>query len=152
MFYANKSQESKYRLLYNAGEGEECGRSDFSPLERQTRRRLLLALLICCTAFILFIIGFASGAYLKDISIWRSNTYTPFSTMCKNPPLRREWRSLDRAEKHDYIEAVKCLKTVPSQVGENQTLYDDFPWVHMHYGEYCTSPCLAFLVTRTLTA
>lgn len=152
MFYADKSQKSIYRLLDNVGEGEERERSEFSPSGRQPRRRLLLTLLICCIAFVLFIIGFASGAYLKDISIRRLNTYTPSSAVCKNPPLRREWRSLDRAEKHDYIEAVKCLKTVPSQVGENQTLYDDFPWVHMHYGEYCTSPCLASICTRTLTA
>lgn len=142
MFYADKPQESAYRLLENA-EGEEESERPRVSLPGQTRQKLLLGVLICCIALVLFIIGFASGAYLKNLSAWGVKKNTLSSAVCMDPPLRREWRSLDRKAKHDYIEAVKCLKTVPSLVGENQTLYDDFPWVHMHYGEYCRSPCLA---------
>ena len=68
------------------------------------------------------------------------------STACIDPSLRREWRSLDKMEKENYIEAVKCLRTIPSLLGLNQTLYDDFPWVHKNYGEYShdAAPFLAW--------
>jgi len=54
---------------------------------------------------------------------------TPVSS-CVSPPIRREWRTLNTAAKREYIEAVQCLATKPSQVGGNGSLYDDFPWIH----------------------
>lgn len=52
------------------------------------------------------------------------------SVSCVRPSIRREWRTLSRADKNDYITAVQCLGTKPSKVRENGTLYDDFPRVH----------------------
>lgn len=51
---------------------------------------------------------------------------------CRQAPTRREWRTLALAERHDYVRAVRCLATKPSKLGQNGTLYDDFPWVHKH--------------------
>lgn len=51
---------------------------------------------------------------------------------CTQAPTRREWRTLTVAEQHDYVRAVRCLATKPSTLGNNGTLYDDFPWVHKH--------------------
>ncbi|KAM0795551.1 hypothetical protein BDR22DRAFT_883005 [Usnea florida] len=49
--------------------------------------------------------------------------------------IRREWRDLSDTEKGDYIQAVQCLRSSPSRLGLNQTLYDDFPYVHSRNGE-----------------
>ena len=59
------------------------------------------------------------------------------STACTKPTIRREWRDLSDTEKSDYIEAVQCLRSSPSRLGLNQTLYDDFPYVHSRNGEAC---------------
>ncbi|KAL2217410.1 hypothetical protein M432DRAFT_516476, partial [Thermoascus aurantiacus ATCC 26904] len=53
---------------------------------------------------------------------------------CKTPYTRREWRSLSREEKKEYIEAVQCLRRLPSRLGLNQSLYHDFPYVHSRTG------------------
>jgi hypothetical protein len=49
---------------------------------------------------------------------------------CQDPAIRREWRSLSKAEKNNYVDAVQCLANKPSRLRSNGTLYDDFPWVH----------------------
>jgi tyrosinase len=58
------------------------------------------------------------------------------SNACKEGAIRKEWRALTTPEKHEYLAAVQCLKTQPSRLGLNHTLYDDFPFVHSHVGEY----------------
>lgn len=140
MFNPDKPQESSYPLLDSFDDDDEraAERPDRAPAG-QTRRNLLFAVLSCCVAFVLLVIGFASGTHFKTSSNASIPQGVPSSSACQDPTLRREWRSLGDQEKHDYIEAVKCLKTVPSQLDLNQTLYDDFPWVHIHFGEYCTS-------------
>jgi hypothetical protein len=67
-------------------------------------------------------------ALAKGISPAKSQA----SKTCLNPSIRREWRSLSRREKDDYIAAVRCLAQTPSEVRSNGTLYDDFPWIHSH--------------------
>jgi tyrosinase len=56
---------------------------------------------------------------------------------CTNPVIRREWRSLTNRERADYVRAVNCLSTIPSRMGLNGTLYDDFTEVHRNVGMYC---------------
>ena len=92
------------------------------------------------------IVGLTAGIYFRarnDHSIYAFHQY---STACRDPVLRREWRSLNRAEKSDYIRSVKCLRNLPSQLQLNQTLYDDFPWIHKNFGEYShdAAPFLAW--------
>lgn len=50
---------------------------------------------------------------------------------CSNPAKRIEWRELDATDQQGYIDAVLCLKTKPSRMGLNSSLYDDFP--HLHF-------------------
>ena len=57
------------------------------------------------------------------------------NALCKQPPMRREWRALQDRQKNEYIRAVKCLAGVKSRLSEREmgnesSLYDDFPWVH----------------------
>lgn len=56
---------------------------------------------------------------------------------CAKPSIRREWRTLSESDQLQYIAAVQCLRDRPSQLGLNQTLYDDFPWTHSRIGNYC---------------
>lgn len=93
--------------------------------------RLLLAL---CVAILCSVLGFGGGILVKQTIHPKP---PPTSTACKNPVIRREWRDLSVAEKSDYIGAVQCLRTSPSKTGLNQTLYDDFPYVHSRNGEAC---------------
>ncbi|KAH6635990.1 hypothetical protein F5144DRAFT_161778 [Chaetomium tenue] len=54
------------------------------------------------------------------------------TSTCENPIKRTEWRELDPALQTQYINAVLCLKTKPSEIGLNTARYDDFPYVHTH--------------------
>ncbi|KAM5350402.1 hypothetical protein ACJ41O_006907 [Fusarium nematophilum] len=54
---------------------------------------------------------------------------------CTNPLIRKEWRTLDTREKHEYISAVKCLASKPSQTGNiyegAKSRFDDFQASHI---------------------
>lgn len=89
--------------------------------------------LVLCTALLCIALGFWGGfVVIQKIDI-KSLT----STACTDPVIRREWRDLSDVEKGDYIAAVQCLRNSPSRLGLNQTLYDDFPYVHSRNGEAC---------------
>ncbi|KAK8904444.1 hypothetical protein QC760_006808 [Botrytis cinerea] len=66
------------------------------------------------------------------------------STVCKNPSLRQEWRTLSIPQRQDYISAVQCLQSRPSRLGLNHTLHDEFTWVHRSLGNFSMEPhCLS---------
>lgn len=89
--------------------------------------------LVLCTALLCIALGFGGGfVVIQKIDI-KSLT----STACTDPVIRREWRDLSDVEKGDYIAAVQCMRNSPSRLGLNQTLYDDFPYVHSRNGEAC---------------
>ena len=58
------------------------------------------------------------------------STVVPLSR-CTNPRLRREWRTLSTAEKHEYLNAVQCLYDRPSKLFDAGRSTDDFAWVHV---------------------
>ena len=76
-------------------------------------------------------IGFATGLFLRPDS---RPSIAPHES-CQEPTVRHEWRSLSKEEKGAYLRAVQCLRTVPSRLGFNHTLYDDFPHFHARTGE-----------------
>lgn len=127
------------------GDEQDSVKPNFQNPERRSRK-LLLSLSLCTLIFTCLVLGFTSGTYLSAIQKPSIHGAVKLSNTCKHPVLRREWRSLSRAEKRDYIQSVKCLRTLPSQLQLNQTLYDDFSWVHMHLGEYShdAAPFLAW--------
>ena len=65
-----------------------------------------------------------------------SDTSAARSSACEKSSTRKEWRVLTISQKDEYLAAVQCLKTQPSKLGLNHTLYDDFPWIHSRIGEY----------------
>jgi len=91
---------------------------------------------------VLFVTLTLLGVYLL---LNESNFGLP-STACISPSTRREWRSLSRLEKIHYIDAVQCLRKRTSLLGLNQSLYDDFPYVHENIGNYShgAAPFLAW--------
>ncbi|KAF6230923.1 hypothetical protein HO173_010831 [Letharia columbiana] len=95
------------------------------------RSRVLRLSLALCVAVLCTVLGFGGGILFKQ----EIDSNSLPSTACTNPIIRREWRDLSDAEKNDYIEAVQCLRSSPSKLGLNQTLYDDFPYVHSRNGE-----------------
>ena len=88
-----------------------------------------------CAVLMCIILGFGGGGLLVRQKI-DSKSLAP-TTACTDPVIRREWRDLSDVEKGDYIAAVQCLRNSPSRLGLNQTLYDDFPYVHSRNGEAC---------------
>ncbi|KAH7137019.1 hypothetical protein B0J13DRAFT_587135 [Dactylonectria estremocensis] len=60
---------------------------------------------------------------------------TTYNCGCTNPLIRKEWRTLNTKEKHEYIDAVKCLASKPSQTGNiyegAKSRFDDFQATHI---------------------
>ncbi|KHO11559.1 BolA protein [Metarhizium robertsii ARSEF 23] len=57
--------------------------------------------------------------------------------VCTSPPIRREWRALTLAEKHDFIRAIHCISKTPSARDGNLTIYDDIAVLHGGIGSWC---------------
>ena len=116
---------------------------DAEAVERPGNKRswkwLSFAFFSCCIVFACLVIGFTGAQYATSSRSGMEEQRLKSPKSCDQPALRKEWRSLERTEKLNYIEAVLCLKSTPSQLGLNHSLYDDFPWVHMHFGETCMS-------------
>ena len=130
--------------MFNGAE-QESVKPNFRHAERRSRK-LILSLSLCTLVFTCLVVGFTGGTYLRAIQKPGIYGLVELSNACKHPVLRREWRSLSKADKRDYIQSVKCLKTLPSRLHLNQTVYDDFPWIHKHFGEYShdAAPFLAW--------
>lgn len=113
--------------------GDKAEESGISVRSWKRWRILLSTIVAVC------LIGFTYGMMLKMTT--SGKTDQPFHLQnpvlqCRHPTIRREWRNLNRSEKIEYITAVSCLRALPSRLGLNQTLYDDFPLIHSHNGNY----------------
>lgn len=106
------------------------------------KKRRWYIYLISCGALSL-LLGLSVGAYVhRHLHKAQSGMeWAPHATSsnCHHPVIRREWRSLSVEEKDDYLDAVRCLRDIPSRIGQSQSLYDDFPWIHYRIGDYCES-------------
>ena len=101
-----------------------------------TRSQFLHLSLVLLTALLCIVLGISGGLLVKQ-KIDTNDNRSWTATNCTHPIIRREWRSLSDADKSDYIAAVQCLRDSPSRLGLNQTLYDDFPYIHSRNGEAC---------------
>ena len=140
----------RYSLIEDHGSNDKFDVEDlpFEYSNRPTRRRLSTCWKSCAALFCL-VAAFAAGTQISGAAFWQSGVslekhQAPSS--CKDPPTRREWRSLSKIEKSNYIAAVQCLRDSHSKIGVEQTMYDDFPWVHSRFGEYCGCFSLSYLI------
>lgn len=117
-------------LEYDDGKADENTQRLVNNTQKLRTHRLSLALLVSVLCVVL---GFGGSIFVKQ----KTATKSLAPTSCTDPVVRREWRGLSDAERRDYIEAVQCLRSSPSRLGLNQSLYDDFPYVHSRNGENC---------------
>lgn len=118
---------------------EEPGVYTLQHKERRCQKRIwFVVVTILCLA-----VGLTGGIYATRLSLTGASSSSGQvggsspSVSADEVPTRREWRTLSFSEKDDYIQAVRCLSKTQSALGLNQTLYDDFPWVHHRVGGYC---------------
>ncbi|RQM07401.1 hypothetical protein DH86_00003193 [Scytalidium sp. 3C] len=90
--------------------------------QRRIERNPLLILFVA--AFFCLVLGYLAGNTTQVFSAPST------SSVCTNPAVRQEWRTLSMKEREEYYRAVKCLATRPSRLGLNGTVYDDFGWIH----------------------
>lgn len=138
--YPSKPLESNYVPLSPEADGTVEDEYSYSWKERR-RTRAWNFISVTAMALICFAVGITGGFTL---SVWKRNYGSPPGlalstnrTRCQASPVRLEWRSLSMHEKHDYIDAVNCLRRRPSRLGQDQSLYDDFPYTHARIGAYC---------------
>ena len=105
------------------------------PKNSRQQRALLIFVtslaVICLGTAIFTILLLYRGFPIDTVNLNASKS----TAACPDPGWRREWRSLSKVEKQNYISSVQCLMKSPSVVGLNQSLYDDFPWIHNHVGK-----------------
>ncbi|KAL9119187.1 MAG: hypothetical protein Q9187_004258 [Circinaria calcarea] len=119
-----------YDALSNSEpDGDDIDKEKLSTLYQKSRRRYPSSLV--CVAVTCLAVGFAVGLLLRQTS----RTSVSSRTVCGDPIVRHEWRSLSKVEKDSYLQAVQYLRTVPSTLGLNQSLYDDFSYIHTRTGE-----------------
>ena len=122
-------RSSQYSLISQSQEEEslEPGSSRQTKAWHRTVSIYTYCVGFALMAIVCFVLGYVLGKGL-------SSHISPAVSTCTNPITRHEWRTLSVTEKDDYIAAVQCLRDRPSRLGLNQTLYDDFPWLHAHIG------------------
>ena len=109
--------------------------------KRQQRRHQTSFLyygIIFCFSLFLIALGRLSAQYFYDNEPHDRPT-TP--SACRISPVRREWRSLSQNEKAEYVDAVLCLRTIPSKIRPEGLLYDDFPYIHARVAKHSMTPC-----------
>ena len=112
---------------------DKVGENTQHLVNRAHRRKAFRVSLALCATALCAVLGFGGGILVKP----KVDSKSLISSTCTDPVIRREWRDLSNVEKSDYIAAVQCLRNSPSRLALNQTLYDDFPYVHSRNGEAC---------------
>ena len=116
--FMKDDEESRIKLLADEDSQEMGIRA-----EKPTRGRRLLTNAIKSMLGLIFIVP--SIILIQSVFLTTSRT-------CSSLRVRQEWRQLPRMQQVDYINAVKCLHSLPSNLGNNAkaSLYDEFSWTH----------------------
>ena len=138
------SKES-FGLMAKRGNGdqleiESLGKFSNPAPSSRWRRCSCVVFVLCTLGLFSFVVILAHLTAIEKALFFKIVPALPGKPQgsCAHPSIRREWRSLNQTEQLQYIAAVQCLRDQPSQLGMNQTLYDDFPWIHSRIGNYCT--------------
>lgn len=118
-----------YHPLQADEEGQKSdGEVQHSP-EESTCDPTLISSLKCLLTLLL--VAVLATLYFHDLPAQHRDAA---ATFCEKPDVRREWRSLTTGQREEYLSAVTCLATKRSHLGLNQTLHDDFAYVHIWFG------------------
>ncbi|KAK6077579.1 metallopeptidase [Seiridium cupressi] len=79
--------------------------------------------LLVLLSFSFFFLGYLGGQFKRSHS-----QPAVRARKCESIATRREWRTLSRQEKSDFIDAVTCLASAPSKQIPDDSLYDDFAY------------------------
>ncbi len=90
-----------------------------------------------CFSLFLIALGFLPAQYVHHNKP-QNRPMAP--SVCRISPVRREWRSLSQSEKAEYVDAVICLRTIPSRIRPEGVLYDDFPYIHARVAKHSMTP------------
>ncbi|KAI1146253.1 putative tyrosinase [Nemania diffusa] len=116
--------------------GCDNAESSAEPLLEKPQRRVLLSFL--CKHFVSTFIATITFVVLS-VAIWTLKGHTSWTStgasQCMLPATRHEWRSLNSHQRLEYLRAVKCLSTIPSNIC-NGTLHDAFAYIHRNIGDY----------------
>ena len=123
-------------------ESEKRG-EDIDDIQGEDPRVWSIIIFIFCVFVLCYPLTVATYWLIERSFNTDGSTAVYSSPACPDPPIRREWRSLSGDEKQDYLLAVQCLRETPSRLGLNQSLYDDFPYVHIRVGGYCMTSFFA---------
>lgn len=159
MFSSKQSSRGNYILIAKRENGdqheiESLRRSSYSAPDPLWRSGSYLVFIFCGLGVFSLLLIFAYNTAVAKALFPQIAPVLPVKHQgaCANPSIRREWRSLGQSDQLQYIAAVQCLRDKPSQLGLNQTLYDDFPWIHSRIGNYCMCldllPCHLAILTR----
>lgn len=110
----------------------------FQPARPSTLKRCLV---ISITLIAFAILGYTINRLILSVN---HKDLPQNTSSCRQPAIRKEWRSLGQNEKTNYIAAVQCLSTHPSTLNSVGTWNDDFAWIHKHIGmeSRCSSSVL----------
>lgn len=88
--------------------------------------------------------GLGLGYILQGFGHQASNRESTDDYTCTESKisLRREWRTLNKIEQREYVQAVKCMLGRPSQTRPTGFLYDDFAYVRAQPGMHSRSHIL----------
>ena len=123
----SKESLEEDRLIVSEYEGCDDDQAKI-PQKKSGYSSLILSAALFCVA-----LAFAYGVLFSTVLRHDPKGYAA----CAKPEYRQEWRALSEEQKQDYISAVLCLKVTPSRLGMNQSLWEDFAWVHAMVGGYC---------------
>jgi len=135
-----KSKTSTYQAVEASESGSEL---EYEQLRKFHRRSVPLRthlLILFFLSSVCLTVGFICGEYIQDNGlIAKFKATSTKSSKCRNPEMRKEWRSLSISEKLEYINAVQCLTSKQSKLSSQpgDTLYNDFPYLHTTIGGYC---------------
>ncbi|KAL9046299.1 MAG: hypothetical protein Q9214_000830 [Letrouitia sp. 1 TL-2023] len=127
------AEDGNFENVLKLGEDENRPRSGYVIIKSNFASAILFFILFLAFNISTWILFFNARhmSQSSQQSVTQVASQRP-TWVCQRPANRREWRTLSDPEKLRYVTAVKCLSNKPSKLRNNGSLYDDYPWLHMH--------------------
>ena len=115
----------RYEVLAQDEKPERFEETKSVSFIRALKAKTILLRILSLLLVALIIIAIALG------KVWYGYAEVkPIRSKCSSPAVRSEWRTLNSMDQRAYIRSVLCLHEKASRLGLNQSLYDDFSYIH----------------------